>query len=58
MAIEPHILESIADFILVEADGSRRLPLKVPATNEPVIPRGNKKTVLICGIDALNRYLP
>ena len=50
MAIEPHILESIADFILVEADGSRRLPLKVPATNEPVIPRGNKKTVLICGI--------
>lgn len=37
MAIEPHILESIADFILVEADGSRRLPLKVPATNEPVI---------------------
>lgn len=52
MAIEPHILENIADFILVEADGSRRLPLKVPAINEPVIPRDNKKTVLICGIDA------
>ena len=57
MAIEPYVLESIADFILVEADGSRRLPLKVPATNEPVIPRGNKKTVLICGIDALNNRI-
>ena len=57
MAIEPYVLESIADFILVEADGSRRLPLKIPATNEPVIPRGNKKTVLICGIDALNNRI-
>ena len=57
MAIEPYVLESITDFILVEADGSRRLPLKVPATNEPVIPRGNKKTVLICGIDALNNRI-
>ena len=45
MAIEPYVLESIADFILVEADGSRRLP------------RGNKKTVLICGIDALNNRI-
>lgn len=57
MAVEPHMLKDIANFVLVEADGSRRLPLKVPATNEPVIPRGNKKTVLICGIDALNNRI-
>lgn len=57
MAIEPYVLESIADFILVEADGSRRLPLKVPATNEPVIPKGNGKTILVCGIDALNNRI-
>ena len=27
-----------AEIVLVEADGSRRLPLKVPGVNEPVIP--------------------
>ena len=29
---------SLADLVLVEADGSRRLPLKVPRAGEPVIP--------------------
>ena len=44
MAIKPYVLESIADFILVEADGSRRLPLKVPATNEAL----NNRIIDIC----------
>ncbi len=57
MAVEPHMLKDIADFVLVEADGSRRLPLKVPANNEPVIPKGNGKTILVCGIDALNNRI-
>lgn len=57
MAVEPHMLKDIANFVLVEADGSRRLPLKVPATNEPVIPKENGKTILVCGIDALNNRI-
>ena len=30
--------ESDADYIIVEADGSRGRPLKAPAANEPVVP--------------------
>lgn len=57
MAVEPYILVNIADFVLVEADGSKRLPLKVPANNEPVIPKENRKIILVCGIDALNNRI-
>ncbi|MCI6785078.1 MAG: putative selenium-dependent hydroxylase accessory protein YqeC, partial [Clostridiales bacterium] len=31
-------LARLADYVLVEADGSRRLPLKAHAPHEPVIP--------------------
>lgn len=57
MAYEPFILKDIADFVLVEADGSKRLPLKVPSINEPVIPKENTKTILVCGIDALDNRI-
>ena len=33
------LLEQLADYVLVEADGSRRLPLKAHAPHEPVIPK-------------------
>lgn len=36
------------DIILVEADGSKRKPMKAPASHEPVIP---KKTNLVVGIE-------
>lgn len=38
-----------ADLVLVEADGSHRLPLKAHAGHEPTIPRENARTILIVG---------
>lgn len=42
-------LARIAEHVLVEADGSRRLPLKAHAPWEPVIPEGSRLTVLVVG---------
>ena len=32
----------LADYVLIEADGSRGLPLKAPAAHEPALPEGAK----------------
>ena len=45
------------DVVLVEADGSRRLPLKCPAAHEPVLPRGMSHCVAVAGLDALGAPL-
>lgn len=50
-------LIKIADFVLVEADGSKRLPLKVPAEYEPVILEGSNLVVGVCGIDAIGKSI-
>jgi probable selenium-dependent hydroxylase accessory protein YqeC len=39
--------------LLVEADGSKRLPLKAPAPWEPVVPDGTDLVVGVVGLDAL-----
>jgi len=41
------------NFVLVEADGSRMLPVKAPAVHEPVIPPGTTLLVPMAGLDAL-----
>lgn len=43
------------DFVLVEADGSRRLPLKAPGDYEPVLPPGADLVVGVVGLDALGQ---
>lgn len=43
--------------ILVEADGAKRLPLKVPAEHEPVIPSQTGHVVSVYGLDAIGRTL-
>ena len=50
------ILEGLrekADVVLIEADGSRRMPLKWPADREPVIPDYTDITVCVAGLSAL-----
>lgn len=47
----------LADYVLVEADGSRRLPLKMPAEHEPVILNGSNMVVGVCGIDAIGKTI-
>lgn len=48
-------LIELADYVLVEADGSRRLPLKMPADHEPVILKESNMVVGVCGIDAVGK---
>lgn len=44
-----------ADAVLVEADGSRGLPLKFPSGSEPVIPANADEILVVCGLNALGR---
>jgi probable selenium-dependent hydroxylase accessory protein YqeC len=41
--------------ILVEADGSKRLPLKAPADHEPVLPPDPDLVVAVLGLDGLGQ---
>lgn len=50
-------LLKVCDYVLVEADGSKHLPLKVHDTHEPVIPKNSELTVLLVGIDAVGKKL-
>jgi molybdenum cofactor cytidylyltransferase len=45
------------DALLIEADGSRRLPLKAPLPHEPVIPSSSNLVVPVVGLNALNQPL-
>ncbi len=42
-------LEKLADYVLVEADGSRQLPMKAHAPHEPVIPPESRRVVCVVG---------
>ena len=48
-------LLSYADYILVEADGSKRLPVKAHAPWEPVIPGGTAETVCSVGASGFGK---
>ena len=48
-------LASLADFVLVEADGAKTLPLKAHAAYEPVIPACTMRTVCVAGIDGIGK---
>ncbi|SET47025.1 probable selenium-dependent hydroxylase accessory protein YqeC [Natronincola peptidivorans] len=48
---------NIYDYILIEADGSRRKPIKAPAVYEPVIPSNTTKLIGVIGLDAYNREI-
>jgi probable selenium-dependent hydroxylase accessory protein YqeC len=58
--IHPAWVDALApawDLVLVEADGSRRLPLKAPAPYEPVLPSSTDLVVGVLGLDGLGRPL-
>ena len=46
---------SFADVVLVEADGSKRLPLKYPNASEPVIPENTDEIIVVCGLNAVGQ---
>ena len=43
------------DVILVEADGSKHFPIKIPNENEPVIPSNVNEIFIVMGLNALGR---
>lgn len=54
-------LHQLADLrslpMLIEADGSRRRPLKAPAAHEPVIPSWARQVAVVAGLSALGKPL-
>jgi len=60
--VPPALLDRITlvpevDAMIIEADGSRRLPFKAPASHEPVIPTSATVIVPIVGLDVLGQPL-
>jgi len=43
--------------LLIEADGSRRLPLKAPAEHEPVVPEWVDTVLVVAGLSAMGQPL-
>ena len=43
--------------VLIEADGARRLPLKVPAEHEPVIPEMTTCVLSVYGLDSIGKKI-
>lgn len=59
-ALPQQIYEAVcthADVVLVEADGSKHLPLKYPNADEPVIPDNADEIIVVCGLNAIGRRL-
>ena len=48
-------LARLADFVLVEADGAKGLPLKAHEAHEPVIPPCAQRVVTVVGVDGIGR---
>jgi probable selenium-dependent hydroxylase accessory protein YqeC len=49
--------KNLFDYIVVEADGSKRKPIKAPAHYEPVIPRETTRVIGVIGLDALGKTI-
>lgn len=47
--------KAVADIVLVEADGARMQPLKVPGDHEPVLPDQADAVIALCGMDSLGQ---
>ena len=54
-ALEMETLRALADYVLVEADGAKGLPLKAPAAHEPVIPASARCVIAVAGLDGIGR---
>ena len=55
VVIDP--LRSLADVVVVEADGARARSLKIPAEHEPVVAEETTLSVVLVGLDALGQPL-
>ncbi len=49
--------ETLAEYVLVEADGSKRLPLKAHEAHEPVIPQSANNTICVVGFGGFDQVM-
>ena len=54
-ALPVEALAGLADYVLVEADGSRQLPLKAHGPHEPVIPSASRRTICVAGASGFGK---
>ncbi len=52
---EPDSLVESCEFLLIEADGSRGLPIKAPADHEPVITEGTELVIALVGLKGIGK---
>ena len=57
LKLEEIIERNLFDFILIEADGAKKKPIKAPASHEPVVPKHTTKTIGIIGLDCLEKRI-
>lgn len=62
LGVDAHYLDElfsqeIFDYILVEADGAKKKPIKAPADHEPVIPNMTSITIGVIGMDSLEKTI-
>ena len=50
-------LRGLVPYVIVEADGARRLPIKAPSEGEPVIPPSTTLLLPVVGVDAVGKPL-
>ncbi len=50
-------LARLGEYVLVEADGSKHLPLKAHAVHEPVIPEGSNQVITVVGASGLGQSI-
>lgn len=55
--IRTFVSAGLFDWIIVEADGAARRPLKAPAGHEPVIPSVTTVVVAVAGLDVIGKTL-
>lgn len=60
IGLQPESIDALADskrfrWIIVEADGAARKPVKAPADHEPVIPESTTHVAGICGLSAVGK---
>lgn len=47
----------IFDYIIIEADGSRAMPMKIPNAGEPIIPDNVDEIIIVIGMESVGRKI-
>ena len=48
---------NIFDYVIIEADGSRAMPMKIPNAGEPIIPDNVNEIIIVVGMESVGRKI-